>query len=159
VKRRTVAWGLSVLVLLTGAAHAAEQPVRLNMWAAAATDEDRAETWLDPGLEPIAPAVRDLPFDTFRGLHTASPECRLQTTTRIKVHDDYAVALTPLACEDDGTVRLRVTIEKQPPRRDAEPLRVLRAVVKLAPGKMVKLGGAAVDGGELVVVLALPARD
>ncbi len=157
--RRTVACILGLLVVLAGTVHAAEEPVHLNLWAAAATDEDRAEPWFDPGLEPIAPAVRDLPFDTFRALHTAAPECRLQTTTRIKLHDAYAVALTPLACEDEGTVRLRVTIEKQPTRPDTDPVRVLRAVVNLAPGKMVKLGGAAVDGGELVVVLALPPRD
>ncbi len=144
---------LCVGLFLALNAHA-EERVTLSLWAAQATQEGKTPKEFDPGLEPISNAVADLAFDTYHKLLAEKRAIAYKKETPVPVESRYTLFVTPLSKESDGRLRMDIRVELAPKTAGGTPVTVLSTRLMASPGKLVKLGGFALEKGELIIVFS-----
>lgn len=146
------------LILLAGLIFAGGneqgQPIKISVWAAQASQENRPEKFFDAGLEAIRPAVSDLPFDTFKKVMVSNASAVFAQEARFTLDDKYTLYVTPLSRETDGRIRLDIRVEMQPKEPGGKPIKALATRMIIAEKEKVKFRGLKRDAGELIVVLA-----
>lgn len=147
----------AVLVLLfTPAATADRAEVTLSIWAVQAVREGRNTIEMDPALAPVREELRGLPFDTYRSLLITEKRCPNDAKETLRLTGRYTLVTEFIEEMDDGRLRIDLCIIMSPPPEFSgkDPVIVLSTVLKLSPGKQVKLGGMKLEVGEMIVVLA-----
>ena len=131
-----------------------DAPVRVSVWAVLATHEQREQPHFDRGLEVIRSTVSELRYDTYRNLNTVRQQSmKINDEYRIVVNERFTLYIKPLACDDDGMIRLQLRMEMQPRDRDKEPVVVLQSRQVLSPNRKMIIGGPRLEDGDLVIVL------
>ncbi len=146
--------GMVCCILLFSLLTRAEERITLSLWAAQATQEGKTPKEFEPGLEPIANAVADLPFDSYRKLLAEKRAIAYKKETPIPVESRYTLFVTPLSKESDGRLRMDIRVELAPKTAGGTPVAVLSTRLMASPGKLVKLGGFALEKGELIIVFS-----
>jgi hypothetical protein len=145
---------LFCFALLLSISARAEERVTLSLWAAQATQEGKAPREFDPGLEPITNAVADLPYDTYHKILAEKRSIVFKKETPIQVEARYTICITPVSKESDGRMRMDIRVELAPKTAGGTPVVALSTRLMVSPGKLVKLGGFALEKGELIIVLS-----
>jgi hypothetical protein len=146
-----------VLVLLSVPAATADRAeVTLSIWAVQAVREGHNTIEMDPALVPVRDELRGLPYDTFRSLLITEKGCPRDADASLRLTDRYTLVTKFIEEMNDGRLRIELCILMPPPPEysSQEPVVVLTTVLKLSPGKQVKLGGMKLEVGDLIVVLA-----
>lgn len=129
--------------------------VNVQMWAVQATQEDRVEPHFDRDVVAIKPAVKDLPYDTYKRVAVEWRAATVGTTAALPINPVYTLLATPLPDQADLRIRLDICVEmRRDPDANGGGIKALQTTMALVPGKMVNLRGFRLKtGGELLIVL------
>ena len=132
------------------------KPVTVSMVAVKAAQENRKETYFEPGLEGIRDAVSDLKYDTYRKVTSSRTTAPFGEEAKLPINATYTLYVTPVSKEPNGQIRLKTRIEIIPEDKTKKPVNTHVATVLQKPGKKLVLGGGMkLDEGELVVIITV----
>lgn len=163
-QRSSIAAGLlAAALLLVGASgdRPLEGPVTIEVFVVNAVQETRAgdaelqaEKRLDPGLEPIAKAFEELPFNRFKKVKTGKASVKAGEESSFALTAAYTLRATPTAKDREDRIRLSVRLDEKVKKEDKEVTRcAVETTSALAPGKPLLLRGLKSEEGELIILL------
>ena len=117
------------------------------------TRKSNDHRYFDAASEVLRPAMNDLPYDHYQTLAADRKTTPMYQESRFTIDDRYAITVKPMGAQEDGRIRLDVSVELCNRIRDGRPLKALNTRLMAAPGKAIKLRGFDHYPGELVIVL------
>ena len=126
--------------------------VEVTFWSVQAEATGATQKAFGAGLEPVRPALEDLPHDAFTLLKKGGMGVEPGKPAQASVADKYELRVETFEDDDPQRIRLRVIVEYS--AAGAAPVKALDTRVVLAPGKQVRMGGMKLDKGDLVLVIS-----
>lgn len=135
----TVAFVLIIPGLPGYAAYASSRGVKVEVSVIHASNRDN---FVDPRLEDLKRQLSAFNFTSYRLLDTHSLNLRFNTTGSITLPGDRVVTVTPKSRDEDGRLRLRLTLG------DA-----IDTTYSISEGASLIIGGPRHDGGHLILAV------
>lgn len=148
--RRLLPLSLACLALFVAAA---EDSVRVSVWAVRAAREGRQEKAFSEGLDAVKNILTRLPYDTFTEVKSYdSKAISLGKESALPLDTAYTLALTPVSREEDGRIKMQLKVQMAPKSKDQKPVEALSATLLVKPQDKIKLQGLHGEKGDLIII-------